>query len=183
VDAVLDAVIRLLKREGPTSITTNRIAVVAGVSIGSVYQYFPNKRAIFVALHERHLNEIDRMVQGTLVEHAASPLSVLIRALVDGMIEVHAPDPQLYQLMQTEVPHRADGTRDFALRLEGAFRLALASHMSEIGNKATLETMVFIVANMVDSLSHAVLLRRPRSLSLPEAKGEVTRAILTYLHA
>jgi AcrR family transcriptional regulator len=153
------------------------------MSIGSVYQYFPNKRAIFVALHARHLDAIDRMVQGKLVEHAASPLNVLIRALVDGMIQVHAPDPELYQLMQTEVPHRAEGTRDFALRLEGAFRLALASHKSEIGNKATLETMVFIVANMVDSLSHAVLLRRPRSLSLTEAKEEVTRAILTYLRS
>jgi AcrR family transcriptional regulator len=183
VDVVLDAVVRLLKREGPASITTNRIAQVAGVSIGSVYQYFPNKRAIFVALHARHLEEIDRMVQGTLVEHAASPLHVLMRALVDGMIQVHAPDPELNQLMQTEVPHRAEGTRDFALRLEGAFRLALASHHSEIGNKSKLETMVFIAANMVDSLSHAVLLRRPRSLSLAEAKDEVTRAILAYLRS
>jgi AcrR family transcriptional regulator len=182
VDAILDAVVRLLKRERHKAITTNRIADVAGVSIGSVYQYFPNKRAIFIALHERHLNEIDRMVQSKLVEHAASPLDVLIRAMVDGMIEAHAPDPELYQMLQTEVPHRAGGAPDFASRLEAVFRLALSSHQNEIATRASPDTQVFIVANMVDALSHSALLRRPRSLSLPKAKEAVTNAILAYLH-
>jgi AcrR family transcriptional regulator len=181
VDAILDAVVRLLKREGHKAITTNRIAEVAGVSIGSVYQYFPNKRAIFSALHERHLNQIDRMVQGKLVEHAASPLEVLIRAMVDGMIEAHTPDPELYQMLQTEVPHRANGSRDFAVRLEGAFRLALSSHRDEVKTAASLDTTVFIVANTVDGLCHSALLRRPRSLSLAKAKEAVTQAILAYL--
>ena len=63
---------RLLKRDGSGTITTNRIAKVAGVSIGSAYQYFPDRRAIFIALHERHINEIDRMIQTKLVEHAAA---------------------------------------------------------------------------------------------------------------
>lgn len=183
VDAILDAVVRLLKREGNRAITTNRIAAVAGVSIGSVYQYFPNKQAIFVALHERHMSQIDRMIQGKLIEHAASPLDVLIRAMVDGMVEAHAPDPELFQLLQTQVPHRANGTRDFALRLEGAFRLALASHMDELGKTAKLDTMVFVVGNLVDALTHGILLRRPRGLSLAKAQEEVTRAILAYIHA
>lgn len=181
VDAILDAVVRLLKRKGHKAITTNRIAEVAGVSIGSVYQYFPNKHAIFIALHERHVSEIDRMIHSKLTQHAASPLDVLVRAIVDGMIEAHAPDPGLYQLLQTEVPHRADGTRDFALRLEGAFRLALSSHRDEVTITANLDTIVFIVANMIDALSHSVLLRCPRSLSLPKAKEAVTEAILAYL--
>src|SRR5580704_18535517 len=74
VDAILDAVVRVLKREGFGVVTTNLVAEVAGVSIGSVYQYFPNKGAIFVALHQRHVQEIDRMVHTVLVEHAASSL-------------------------------------------------------------------------------------------------------------
>ena len=63
MDAVLDAAIRVLKREGFEALTTNRIAEVAGVSIGSVYQYFPDKGAIFAALHRRHIDEIDRLIQ------------------------------------------------------------------------------------------------------------------------
>src|SRR5580700_9198079 len=93
VEAVLDAVVKILKREGFEAVTTNRVAEVAGVSIGSVYQYFPDKRAIFVALHQRHLNEIDHMVETKLIEHAGSPLDVLVRAMVEAMVEAHAGDP------------------------------------------------------------------------------------------
>src|SRR5580704_7177573 len=99
VEAVLDAVVRVLKRDGIDGVTTNRIAEVAGVSIGSVYQYFPDKRAIFTALHQRHVKEIDRLIASKFVEHSASPLDDLVRALVEAMVEAHAGDPQLYDLL------------------------------------------------------------------------------------
>lgn len=54
VEAVLAAVPLVIQRHGPASLTTNRIAEVAGVSIGSLYQYFPDKQSIVAALLERH---------------------------------------------------------------------------------------------------------------------------------
>ena len=63
VDAMLEAAVKLLKRGGASSITTNRIAETAGVSIGSVYQYFPNNNALFVALHERHIGLVAEVIQ------------------------------------------------------------------------------------------------------------------------
>jgi len=183
VDAVLDAVVRVLKREGFSAVTTNRVAEVAGVSIGSVYQYFPDKQAIFVALHQRHIDQIDRMVQTKLIEHAGSSLDELMRAMIEGMIDAHSTDPELYELLATEVPHRADGTRDFAVRLHGAFRLALAARARELKRGRDLDKLVFVVANMVDSLCHAALFRRPARLSLAAAKAEVVRAVLAYLHS
>lgn len=183
VEAVLDAVVRILKREGVDAVTTNHIAQVAGVSIGSIYQYFPDKRAIYIALHKRHLEEIDRMVETKLMEHAASSLDALIRAMVEAMIDAHAGDPELYELLLTEVPHRADGTRDFAVRLHGAFRLAIASRMHELNTRRDLDLIVFIVTNMVETLSHAAILRRPPPLSLPAAKEEAVLAVLAYLRS
>jgi AcrR family transcriptional regulator len=183
VEAVLDAVIRLLKREGSGAITTNRIAEVAGVSIGSVYQYFPDKRAIFTALHQRHVDQIDRMVQTKLVEHAASSIEELVRAMVEAMVEVHATDPELYELLMTEVPHRADGTRDFAVRLHGAFLLAISSRAHELKKGRDLNNVVFVVTHMVEALCHGAVLRRPARMSLKDAKEEVVRAILAYLRA
>src|SRR5215471_12364899 len=170
VDAVLDAVVRVLKREGFKAVTTNRLAEVAGVSIGSVYQYFPDKRAIFVALHQRHVDQIDRMVETKLVEHAASSLDDLVRAMVEGMIQTHAADPALHELLLTEVPHRADGTRDFAVRLHGAFRLAISSRGGELKKPRDLDKTVFVVTHMVEALSHGAVLRRPAGLSLEDAK-------------
>ena len=183
VDAILDAVVRVLKREGFRAVTTNRIAEVAGVSIGSVYQYFPDKQAIFVALHQRHIDQIDRMVESKLIEHAASPLDDLMRAMIDGMMDAHSADPELYELLATEVPHRADGTRDFAVRLHGAFRLALSSRAHELKRRCDVDKLAFVVANMVESLSHAALFRRPPRLSLAAAKAEGERAVLAYLHS
>lgn len=183
VEAILDAVVRLLKREGFQAVTMNRIAEVAGVSIGSVYQYFPDKQAIFVALHQRHINQIDRMIETKLIEYAGSSLDHLMRAMIEGMIDAHRADPELYELLATEVPHRAEGTRTFALRLHGAFWLALSSRADELKKGRDLAKLVFIVTNMVDSLSHAALFSRPPRLSLQAAKAEVVRAVLAYLHA
>ncbi len=183
VDAILDAIIRLLKREGFDAITTNRIAEVAGVSIGSLYQYFPDKRAIFAALHERHIEEIDRMVETTLVKHAGSSLDELIRAMIGAMVDAHTTDPKLYELLSTEVPHRAGGTEDFSVRLRGVFLLAISSRSRELKKGRDLERVVFVVTHMIEALSHGAVLRRPPGLSLADAKAEITRAVLAYLHA
>ena len=183
VEAVLDAVVRILKREGFEAVTTNRIAEVAGVSIGSVYQYFPDKRAIFAALHERHVQEIDLLVEAKLMEHARSPLDTLMRAMIEAMVDAHTSDPELYELLSTEVPHRAEGTREFAVRLHGAFRLAIASRAKELKPRRDLDIVVFVVTHMVESLSHGAVLRRPPRLSLAAAKEEAVRAVLAYLHA
>ena len=183
VDAILDAVIRILKRERSGALTTNRIAEVAGVSIGSVYQYFPNKRAIFAALHQRHIDEIDRLIESTLVKHAASSLDQLVRAMVEAMIGAHTTDPELFELLQTQVPHRTDGSRDFAGRLHGAFLLAISARAHDLKKKRDLEKVVFVVTHMVDALSHGAILRRPPHLSLDDAREESIRAILAYLHS
>ena len=183
VDAVLDAVVRILKREGVSAVTTNRIAEVAGVSIGSIYQYFPDKRAIFVALHQRHIDEIDRMVKAKLIEQAASPLEKLIAAMFEGMIDAHVSDPELYELLFQEVPHRADSTQDFAVRLHGAFLLAISARIRELKKGRDPERLAFVVAHMIDSLSHGVLFRRPSGLSFEAAKGEGVRAVLAYLRS
>jgi AcrR family transcriptional regulator len=182
-EAVLDAVGRILKREGLKAVTTNRVAEVAGVSIGSVYQYFPDKQSIFVALHARHVAEIDSVIHAALLENASAPLDSLMRALIEAMVKAHAPDPALYELMFTEVPHRAEGTREFAVRLHGAFRLAIAARMYTLQTDEDLDRVAFVVAHMVDSLGHGIVLRRPEGLSLSDATDEVVRAVNAYLHS
>jgi AcrR family transcriptional regulator len=183
VEAILDAVVRILKREGFEAVTTNRIAKVGGVSIGSVYQYFPDKRAIFSALHERHVEQIDRIVQSALVENASSSLDRLMTSMIEAMIDAHTKDPELHQLLLAEVPHRADGTRDFAVRMHGAFLLAISSRADELAKNRDPDKLAFVVTHMVESLSHGAVFRRPPHLSLTQATSEIMRAVLTFLHA
>jgi AcrR family transcriptional regulator len=181
VNAMLDAAVKLLKRGGAFAITTNRIAETAGVSIGSVYQYFPNKNALFVALHERHVGLVAEVIRRRMTECTDSSLEHLVESLVEGMVEVHRVDPELSELLGSEVPHRADGTVDFSIRFHEAFRAALAPYMARFGTKTDLDTRAFVLANMIDALGHAVVLRRPHGLSLARAKAESCKAILAYL--
>jgi AcrR family transcriptional regulator len=183
VQAVLDAVVRILKKQGPQAVTTNRVAEVAGVSIGSLYQYFPNKTAIFVALHRRHVEEIDGLINSTLVAHADSSLDDLMRALIHAMIDAHTIDPELYEALYSEVPHRAEGTQDFSTRLRNVFRLAISARAHELRRRRNLDHVAFAVTNMVDALSHAAALRRPVNMNLAQAKSEAVRAVLAYLHS
>ena len=181
VEAMLDAAVVLLKRNGAQAITTNRIAETAGVSIGSVYQYFPNKHAVFAALHERHIGLVSGVICRKIRDSAESSLEELIECLVDGMIEAHVIDQELSELLQSEVPHRSDNTVDFSIRFQEPFRAALAPHARRFSRKIDLDTRAFVIANMVDALGHAVVLRRPRALSLGRARAEACKAMLAYL--
>jgi AcrR family transcriptional regulator len=181
VSAILEAVIRLLKRGGLSAITTNHIAVAAGVSIGSVYQYFPNKQAIFLALHERHINHVDQVLRRRMSQSVGEPLEQLVSSLLDGMIEVHASDSELALLLDTEIPHRAGGAGDLSVRLHEAFRKALAPHAGVLGGTVKLHARAFLLGNMLDALGHAVVLRRPHALSLRSAKLETVNAVLASL--
>lgn len=181
-DVILNAVTRVLLRYGVEAVTTNRIAEAAGVSIGSVYQYFPNKQAIFEALHERHLEDIGRIVSAKLIEHAEAPLATLLRALIDAMIEAHSAEPELHELLSTQVPHRADqGAREIEVRLKKAFHLAVASRIQELPLGRDLDRVLFVLPNMVESLTHAVVLRRPPGVSLKAAREETISAVFAYL--
>lgn len=86
-------------------------------------------------------------------------------------------------MMFSEVPHRAEGTKDFTLRFHGAFRLALASRGDELGKAPDFDKLVFVVTHLVESLCHGAALRRPPGLSLADAKEETVRAIMAYLRS
>jgi AcrR family transcriptional regulator len=183
VDAILDAVMKILERQGIASITTNKVAEVAGVSIGSVYQYFPNKHALFVALHARHVAHVQEVIRRHILTVEEGDLGQLVNSFIDGMIEAHGANPKLSELLQSEVPHRADGSGDFATRLHEDFRAALAKHDRGSGLRVRPSTRAFFVASMVDALGHAIVLRRPAGLSLRKARQESSHAILAYLHS
>lgn len=183
VDAILEAVIRILKREGADAVTTNRLAEVAGVSIGSVYQYFPDKQAIFAALHQRHIEQIDRIIEATLIENAAAPLDRLMSALVDATVDAHSAAPELHDLLLSRVAHRAGGTQDFAARVHGTFLLALSARSRELKRGRDLDKLAFVVTHMVESLCHGAVRRPPLRASLNEIKAEIVRAVMAYLRS
>src|ERR1700759_2137679 len=82
VDALVEATARILVREGFDKASTNRIAEAAGVSVGSLYQYFPSKEALVAAVIDRHSQEIMRTVRGELADAMKQPVEKAVRKLV-----------------------------------------------------------------------------------------------------
>ncbi|NJP09964.1 MAG: TetR/AcrR family transcriptional regulator [Leptolyngbyaceae cyanobacterium RU_5_1] len=86
VDAILTATTHILTAEGYAKASTNRIAELAGVSIGSLYQYFPNKEALAAALVERHTHEMVELVESKLGDLFNAPIQVALPELVRAAI-------------------------------------------------------------------------------------------------
>lgn len=133
-DAILEAAAQLFGEQGYVATTTNKIAERAGVSIGSLYQYFPNKDALLVALAEQHLEDTAAELQKTFAElHRLQPeLEQTVRRLVEATVALHAHDPQMHRLLFDLTP-RTPETAARLRELEGRLSVAVAVHLQRLG--------------------------------------------------
>lgn len=165
MNAVLDAVPRVIRREGVDAITTNRIAEAAGVSIGSLYQYFPDKKAIFSALHERHVEDVHRVIERALAERAGT-LDGFTRTLVEQLAELHGADPELHELIEEQVPQGPLG-----------FRRALRETFTRVTSS---ERMLFVLPNVIEAVVHGIA-QRPRQVAAADLREQAVQTVLTCL--
>jgi AcrR family transcriptional regulator len=93
VALVLDAAERVLAREGATALTTSRIAVEAGVSVGSLYQYFPDKGAIIDALARRYMAEFELLMDELVERAVAERWDDIPGALIDAYAGRYRDEP------------------------------------------------------------------------------------------
>src|SRR3954470_21450248 len=103
IDALLTATARILVKEGFDRASTNRVAEVAGVSVGSLYQYFPGKEALVAALVERHQAE-GFAARSPDPELLTLPLEQLATKLVEAMLRAHGVNPPLHKVLLEIAP-------------------------------------------------------------------------------
>lgn len=178
VDAVLQAVPLVVKRHGAQALTTNRIAEVAGVSVGSLYQYFPDKRSIFAALHDRHVDEVRQVMRQTTADCASAPLETFTRELVQGLVDVHVQAGELHEVVSAAVPESAPGFKD---ALHHMFGSALSRADPDRYSLDETERMLFVLPRLVESLVHGAAHHARPALSRERAGHEAIRAVLAYV--
>ncbi|WP_353428831.1 TetR/AcrR family transcriptional regulator [Paracoccus denitrificans] len=122
VDAIFEATIQVLLAEGLARLTTTRVSERAGVSVGTMYQYFPNKQALIIALNERYLNTLAERVEGTCSLMAGQPASKMVSALIETYWTTKTERADLTQALYRSVAalDNSELMQAFATRVDAA---------------------------------------------------------------
>lgn len=182
VEAILEATTHILTEEGYDKANTNRIAERAGISIGSLYQYFPNKESLMAALMDQHSNEIAELVESKLNHLFNTPLETAIPELVKAVIAAHAINPRLHQVLNEEIPRseRLQQMQKADERIAELLR-AYLTRWSDCIHPQNLEMTVFILSRTVESLCHSAVIEHPDFVSNSQFEQEVSNLLLSYL--
>ena len=187
VDALVDATARILVRDGFDKASTNRIAEKAGVSVGSLYQYFPSKEALVAAVIDRHNQDVVRVVRAALADVAAQPVEAAVRSLVAVAIQAHRIDPRLHRVLAEQIPRtgRLKDIETFNREAHALFLAYLESHRADIRVR-DLELAAFLCASSIEAIAHNAVLHRGEALSDEATEAlvdEATRMVIGYLRA
>ena len=181
VGAILDAAIRVLEQEGADAATTTRIAEVAGVSVGTLYQYFGNRDAILDALQDREFERATAFMLRVLAERAGSPEQIA-RSVIQGLLELYAACPALHRLLVVEglrvTP--TDRVQAFDLRMVSAIRGFLA-HSGLPIRRRDHDVAAFVIYHSVRATMLARLLESPAGLSDGALVEELSDLVVSYL--
>ncbi|MEZ4375880.1 MAG: TetR/AcrR family transcriptional regulator [Polyangiaceae bacterium] len=182
VECIVQAAAQVFEADGYEA-TTDRIAERAGVSIGTLYQYFPNKNALLVALAERHLAAIELRLEELrrflaskpTVEHAAGEL-------VSAAFELHRDTPRLHQILTEEAPiPELLRQRWVAIEIglgEGVERFLLDSDEVEHTDSALV---AHLTTTFVEAMAHKTVLHPPPNRALDAVEGACVQMLSCYL--
>ena len=182
VHAILEATIRILDREGSDAASTTRIAEVAGVSVGTLYQYFENREAIFDALQDREFERATEFMAQVLSEANGCSEQQLARAVIEGLLALYAQSPALHRLLAIEGLRVTPTERVLAFdtRVVGLIRSFLATGHLSI-RRDNLDAAAFVIYQSVRATMLARLLEEPPGLHDEALIEEMTDLVVRYL--
>lgn len=184
VEAILEATARVLAERGYAGTNTNLVAERAGVSIGSVYQYFPNKDSLVTALHERHGAQMYAAIAAVLAAERPDGLRGHVQAMVRALLAAHRVAPDLHRVLEKEFPF-FDAPREESAADVGIFRQVralLESHRGEIA-PADLDLATWMVLQTMESLVHAAAIDPPAMFPPEAVEAAIVQVLMGYLTA
>ena len=182
VEVILEATARVLGERGYAGTSTNAVAERAGVSVGSLYQYFPNKDSLVTALHERHAAQLYVAIDGVL--DAARPRSLRghVQAMVRALLAAHQVEPELHRVLEKEFPF-FDAPRDQSPADRSIFhrvRQLLQAHRNTIAPR-NLDLATWVVLQIMESLVHAAVIEPPAQFEATAIEASIVDALMGYL--
>ena len=181
-ERILAAAAHVFSTHGYSAGTTNRIAATADLSIGSLYQYFPNKDSILVELTRAHLVAGSQHVFERFGADVPDGLEAKLRVAVEAMLENHASAHRLHQVLFEEAPRppqllaEARALEQQAIDLVAALLAADPEvHVRDVRLAASM------VVTTIESLVHRFIARDPDTLDEQAFADELVAMLLRYL--
>jgi AcrR family transcriptional regulator len=167
---------RLLEKEGFVRTTTNRIAQLAGTSIGSLYQYFSSKDAIVAALVERRIDEQMRLIRAHLEDVQDGPFEIAVETFVRELVGLYARGPELDSTLLGLIA-RVD-RRAVMLSAERSAVALLCDQLRRrdpTSARVDLELAAFVAVHALQGVIAAVAAHHPERLRTREYRDRLTR--------
>jgi AcrR family transcriptional regulator len=182
VEQLKAAATRILSQRTIDELTTNEVAERAGISVGSLYQYFPNKHALVAALvRSRASQDIAELTQ-FLDAPSDLPLAEVLQSGVRALVTHHRKSPRLYRTLLRAVPDL--GQNEAVRELARAGRTRLAAFLRTRARETRpldAELAALILGRALEAAVHEVILERPEWLDDPRLIDELTTLSVRYL--
>jgi len=184
VAVILEAAARVFAQHGYARGTTNRIAERAGVSVGSLYEYFPSKDAILVALAEAHLAEARSVLRAATAELARTPVDLAgtVRAIVTATVRLHTAQPALHRVF-TEQALRSARVRALTATAEQRSVAWWEAYLRS-QREVTLDDPALaaaVIVQTIDTMIHKVVIHGDGSIPSARWVDEVAALVVGYL--
>jgi AcrR family transcriptional regulator len=167
VDAILEATIQVLLQVGKERLTTTRVALRAGVSVGTLYQYFPNKSALLQGALKRHLVAITETVELVCQEQEGETLRKMATALITAFLQAKMRNAKTSVALYS-VSSDVDGAR-IAQQMGTRFNKAIVRMLATAQEPLTTDPK--LVASMLEGAMAGVT-RRMLESAAPEKQVE-----------
>jgi AcrR family transcriptional regulator len=183
MDVIFEATIQVLLVGGVNKLTTTKVADRAGVSVGTLYQYFPNKNALLGALLELHLLEVVEAIEASSVKFRGAKLDLLARELVDAYLNVKFQRPDMsVALYSVAVAIEAiEIVQAMTKRTQIAVNSALESVPDRKFAELDMVTIVFTTSLM--GPVQAFLLAKPPRTAFEQLRMQLQALTQVYLKA
>lgn len=184
VQSILEATAQVLVQLGYAGTTTGAVAERAGVSIGTLYQYYPNKEALVAGLIELHVREVVEMVASALHATRQASLDQMLRAVVRASLDAHRLNPALHKVLMEQVPRKGVLAAAFGVtqQLTEMLRKDFAERAPRM-SAHHVQTIAFVVETTIEALTHRAVVESPAWLQSEELEAETLKLLSSYLGA
>ncbi len=185
-ERIVEAAARVFSEVGYTRGTTNRIALEAGISVGSLYQYYPNKDVILSELVRRHIrrgaDEIGHRLAS--VDINAQGLAERTRMFVEATVAIHRDEPALHRVLFEESPRPTDVVEE--LRLFEELTVAAVEQLIAEDPEVRVPNQrmaAYITVSTIESVTHHYVSAHPHDPDWEAFTDELTRLVVGYLRS